>query len=79
MTDPVVNENTQNYSKKKRCLHGVHKHTIRLIEVCYVCVFVRASDDLKRNMVPADTMEQFQKELDQGKVSNNKPHAAQNV
>uniref|UniRef100_A0A8D0ANM4 Bifunctional glutamate/proline--tRNA ligase n=1 Tax=Sander lucioperca TaxID=283035 RepID=A0A8D0ANM4_SANLU len=27
-----------------------------------------ASDDLKRNMVPADTMEQFQKELDQGKI-----------
>ncbi len=35
-----------------------------------MCVFVRASDDLKNNMVAADTMEQFQKELDQGKVSN---------
>lgn len=40
------------------------------IKVCVMCVFVRASDDLKNNMVAADTMEQFQKELDQGKVSN---------
>lgn len=35
-----------------------------------MCVFIRASDDLKNNMVAVDTMEQFQKELDQGKVSN---------
>lgn len=33
-------------------------------------MFVRASDDLKNNMVAVETMEQFQKELDQGKVSN---------
>lgn len=31
--------------------------------------FNRASDDLNTNMVAVDTMEQFQKELDQGKVS----------
>lgn len=35
-----------------------------------MCVFARASDDLKSHMVAVDTMEQFQKELDQGKVSN---------
>lgn len=35
-----------------------------------MCVFIRASDDLKNNMVAVETMEQFQKELDQGKVSN---------
>lgn len=29
----------------------------------------RASDDMNNNMVAVDTMEQFQKELDQGKVS----------
>lgn len=34
------------------------------------CVFVRASDDLKNNMVAVETMEQFQKELDKGKVHN---------
>lgn len=32
-------------------------------------MFVRASDDLKSHMVAADTMEDFQKDLDQGKVS----------
>lgn len=35
-----------------------------------LCIFVRASDDLNTHMVAVDTMEQFQKELDQGKVSN---------
>lgn len=30
----------------------------------------RASDDMKSHMVAVDTMEQFQKELDQGRVSN---------
>ena len=29
----------------------------------------RASADLKQHMVVADTMEQFQKDLDQGRVS----------
>lgn len=48
-------------------MFGVHKHAKRLIKMC---VFVRASDELKSNMVAVDTMEQFQKELDQGKVSN---------
>lgn len=47
--------------------------------VLCVCVLVRASDDLKNNMVAVDTMEQFQKELDQGKVSNITPHFEQNV
>lgn len=31
-------------------------------------LFVRASDDLTGNMVAVDTMEDFQKELDMGKV-----------
>ncbi|GAA6225930.1 bifunctional glutamate/proline--tRNA ligase-like [Lates japonicus] len=31
-------------------------------------LFKKASDDLKSHMVAADTMEQFQKELDQGKI-----------
>lgn len=31
-------------------------------------LFARASDDLTRNMVAVDTMEDFQKELDKGKV-----------
>lgn len=31
-------------------------------------VFVRASDDLTSSMVAADTMEDFHKELDKGKV-----------
>lgn len=44
------------------------KYTSRLIHVC--SVFVRASFDLKSNMVAVDTMEEFQKELDKGKVSN---------
>lgn len=36
------------------------------------CLFLtcfRASDDLKTHMVVADSMEQFQKDLDEGKVS----------
>lgn len=41
-----------------------------LIKMFTVCVCVRASNDLKTHMVAVDTMEQFQKELDQGKVSN---------
>lgn len=32
-------------------------------------LFNRASDDLNNNMVAVDTMEQFQQELDDGKVS----------
>lgn len=35
-----------------------------------LCMFVRASDDLNTHMVAVETMEQFQKELDQGLVSN---------
>lgn len=54
-------------------LCGVPTHTRRLMKVV-ACVFVRASDDLKRNMVPADTMEQFQKELEQNKVRNTNQH-----
>lgn len=40
--------------------------------------FPRASDDLTTHMVAAHSMEEFQKELDQGKVSDtqtNTPHA----
>uniref|UniRef100_A0A8D3AHL6 Bifunctional glutamate/proline--tRNA ligase n=1 Tax=Scophthalmus maximus TaxID=52904 RepID=A0A8D3AHL6_SCOMX len=40
---------------------------LKLIEIS-VFVFVRASNDLKTHMVAAETMEQFQKELDQGKI-----------
>jgi len=45
-------------------------------------VLVRASDDLKRNMVTAETIEQFQRELDQKKVrstSHHRPHTALHV
>lgn len=35
----------------------------------------RASDDMNNNMVAVDTMEQFQKELDQGKVSGTIPQS----
>lgn len=64
LRDPAENENTKNCGKVKRGLHGMHKQD------CVMCVFFRASDDLKNNMVAVETMEQFQKELDQGKVSN---------
>lgn len=49
---------------------GAYMVCINIQEDCVMCVFVRASDDLKNNMVAVETMEQFQKELDQGKVSN---------
>lgn len=38
-------------------------------------LFNRASDDMNNNMVAVDTMEQFQKELDQGKVSGTIPQS----
>lgn len=37
-------------------------------EVIRCSLFVRASNDLTSNMVAVDTMEDFQKELDKGKV-----------
>ncbi|KAI4873323.1 hypothetical protein NFI96_029076, partial [Prochilodus magdalenae] len=39
-----------------------------LLEEIQDNLFKRASTDLKKHMVAADTMEQFQKELDQGKI-----------
>ncbi|XP_037650125.1 bifunctional glutamate/proline--tRNA ligase isoform X1 [Sebastes umbrosus] len=46
----------------------VEKKLVVMLEDIQTNLFNKASDDLKRNMVPADTMEQFQKELDQGKM-----------
>ncbi|XP_031165306.1 bifunctional glutamate/proline--tRNA ligase isoform X2 [Sander lucioperca] len=46
----------------------VEKKLVAMLEDIQNSLFKKASDDLKRNMVPADTMEQFQKELDQGKI-----------
>ena len=48
----------------------MYKHTRRLTKMWCLCLCVRASNDLKTHMVAVDTMEQFQKELDQGKVRN---------
>ncbi|XP_041669602.1 bifunctional glutamate/proline--tRNA ligase isoform X2 [Cheilinus undulatus] len=46
----------------------VEKKLLAMLEDIQNCLFKKASDDLKKNMVAADTMEQFQKELDQGKI-----------
>ncbi|XP_054468502.1 bifunctional glutamate/proline--tRNA ligase isoform X1 [Anoplopoma fimbria] len=46
----------------------VEKRMVAMLEDIQTSLFNKASNDLKRNMVPADTMEQFQKELDQGKM-----------
>ncbi|KAG7466074.1 hypothetical protein MATL_G00160980 [Megalops atlanticus] len=40
----------------------------QLLEDIQTNLFQRASDDLKAHMVVADSMEQFQKELDQGRI-----------
>ncbi|KAL4593312.1 bifunctional glutamate/proline-tRNA ligase-like [Arapaima gigas] len=40
----------------------------QLLEDIQNNLFKRASDDLRKHMVTADTMEQFQKELDQGRI-----------
>uniref|UniRef100_A0A671YNE1 Bifunctional glutamate/proline--tRNA ligase n=1 Tax=Sparus aurata TaxID=8175 RepID=A0A671YNE1_SPAAU len=47
------------------------RNDMMMTEVVVVVVrylLIRASDDLKTNMLAVDTMEQFQKELDQGKI-----------
>ncbi|KAL6112789.1 eprs1 [Pungitius sinensis] len=46
----------------------VEKRLVAMLEDIQNSLFKKASDDLKRNMVPADTMEQFQKELEQNKI-----------
>ncbi|XP_037342526.2 bifunctional glutamate/proline--tRNA ligase isoform X3 [Pungitius pungitius] len=46
----------------------VEKRLVAMLEDIQSSLFKKASDDLKRNMVPADTMEQFQKELEQNKI-----------
>ncbi|XP_070760876.1 bifunctional glutamate/proline--tRNA ligase isoform X1 [Enoplosus armatus] len=46
----------------------VEKRLVAMLEDIQNSLFKKASDDLKSNMVAVDTMEQFQKELDQGKI-----------
>uniref|UniRef100_A0A8C3A7E0 Bifunctional glutamate/proline--tRNA ligase n=1 Tax=Cyclopterus lumpus TaxID=8103 RepID=A0A8C3A7E0_CYCLU len=46
----------------------VEKRLVALLEDIQNSLFNKASDDLKRNMVSADTIEQFQSELDQNKI-----------
>uniref|UniRef100_A0A8C4HIW8 Bifunctional glutamate/proline--tRNA ligase n=1 Tax=Dicentrarchus labrax TaxID=13489 RepID=A0A8C4HIW8_DICLA len=46
----------------------VEKRLVAMLEDIQTSLFKKASDDLKSNMVAADTMEQFQKDLDQGKI-----------
>lgn len=44
------------------------KRLLTMLEDIQNSMFNKASNDLKTHMVTADTMEQFQKELDQGKI-----------
>ncbi|XP_041711588.2 bifunctional glutamate/proline--tRNA ligase isoform X3 [Coregonus clupeaformis] len=44
------------------------KRLTRLLEDIQTNLFKRASDDLNKHMVVADSMEQFQKDLDQGRI-----------
>ncbi|XP_069029580.1 bifunctional glutamate/proline--tRNA ligase isoform X1 [Embiotoca jacksoni] len=46
----------------------VEKKLVTMLEDIQNSLFKKASDDLKTHMVAADTMEQFQKDLDQGKI-----------
>ncbi|XP_054900914.1 bifunctional glutamate/proline--tRNA ligase isoform X2 [Poeciliopsis prolifica] len=46
----------------------VEKRLLGMLEDIQNNLFKKASDDLKSNMVAVDTMEAFQKELDQGKI-----------
>ncbi|XP_056268340.1 bifunctional glutamate/proline--tRNA ligase isoform X2 [Pseudoliparis swirei] len=46
----------------------VEKRLVALLEDIQSNLFNKASDDLKRNMVTAETIEQFQRELDQKKI-----------
>ncbi|XP_055010679.1 bifunctional glutamate/proline--tRNA ligase isoform X2 [Boleophthalmus pectinirostris] len=46
----------------------VEKRIPALLEEIQNCLYKKASDDLNTHMVAVDTMEEFQKELDQGKI-----------
>ncbi|KAM4744807.1 bifunctional glutamate/proline--tRNA ligase isoform 2-T2 [Anableps anableps] len=46
----------------------VEKRLLGMLEDIQNNLFKKASDDLKTHMVAVDTMEEFQKELDQGKI-----------
>ncbi|XP_075875813.1 bifunctional glutamate/proline--tRNA ligase isoform X2 [Nelusetta ayraudi] len=46
----------------------VEKRLVAMLEDIQTYLFKKASDDMNNNMVAVDTMEQFQKELDQGKI-----------
>ncbi|XP_047435934.1 bifunctional glutamate/proline--tRNA ligase isoform X2 [Mugil cephalus] len=46
----------------------VEKKLVAMLEDIQNSLFNKASNDLKTHMVAVDTMEQFQKELDQGKI-----------
>ncbi|KAA0711364.1 Bifunctional glutamate/proline--tRNA ligase [Triplophysa tibetana] len=46
----------------------IEKRITSLLEEIQNNLFKRASDDLKKHMVVADSMEQFQKDLDEGKI-----------
>ncbi|XP_029978748.1 bifunctional glutamate/proline--tRNA ligase isoform X3 [Sphaeramia orbicularis] len=46
----------------------VEKRLTAMLEDIQNSLFTKASNDLKTHMVAVDTMEQFQKELDQGKI-----------
>ncbi|XP_068612858.1 bifunctional glutamate/proline--tRNA ligase-like [Brachionichthys hirsutus] len=46
----------------------VEKELLVMLEDIQSNLFKKASDDFKNNMVVADTMEQFQKELEKGKI-----------
>ncbi|XP_010776412.1 bifunctional glutamate/proline--tRNA ligase-like [Notothenia coriiceps] len=46
----------------------VEKKLVAMLEDIQSSLFKKASDDLNSNMVAADTMEEFQKMLEQGKI-----------
>ncbi|KAM9764785.1 bifunctional glutamate/proline--tRNA ligase isoform 1-T1 [Menidia menidia] len=46
----------------------VEKRMVAMLEDIQNSLYKKASDDLRTHMVAVDTMEQFQKELDQGKI-----------
>uniref|UniRef100_A0A3P9JHS8 Bifunctional glutamate/proline--tRNA ligase n=1 Tax=Oryzias latipes TaxID=8090 RepID=A0A3P9JHS8_ORYLA len=46
----------------------VEKRLVAMLEEIQGSLFKKASDDLRSHMVTADSMEQFQKELDQGRI-----------
>ncbi|XP_053721197.1 bifunctional glutamate/proline--tRNA ligase isoform X1 [Synchiropus splendidus] len=46
----------------------VEKTLPSMLEDIQACLYQKASDDLRSHLVAVDTMEEFQKELDQGKI-----------